>query len=1485
MADIDSLEIKIVSDATQASASLDAFVSSLERMENALGRINGGSLNTLSQGLQNLSNALVGLSNIDGRKFTTIANNVNKLSAIKGADLMQSANGLSAMSSAFGRIGTVAPQSAQSIADLGSSIKVLGSKMVDQAINNMPRLATALSDLFTQLSQVPNVKRNVIALTNALTNFVSSLRGVPKQTLQAGKSLENLQKQSTKSVKTFTNLTSKIGLFYAKFFLVMRGIKKLWSATESAMDYVETYNYFAVALDKLGRTTAKAYGEMGENDAETYTDTFRKKLTELNRKMTGYKLGDNGELIDTESIGLGLNPERLMNFQAQIMGITNSMGMLGDTSTNTAKALSMLASDLSSLTNTDLETVMGNLQSALIGQARAVYRYGIDITNASLAQTALNHGVEKSVKTMSQAEKAQLRLLAILEQSQIAWGDQARTINSVANMYRVFREQVANLGRVIGNLLLPIVKVVLPYLNAIIIVLKRLFTLLGFKLYGNSWLSDLNEDIGSIGGGVGDLEDLGEELEDTADSAKKLKQQLLGLDELNVLTTQEDSGSSKGLNMGGLDLGADIADALADYEAVWDRAFANAKNKAEEIADYIWGMLERFSKSKFWQAVKELFDVLKKIAGISFKTIIDFWKEFLAPVASWLGNEVFAKLVRLFHEFVDKINWDKILSALRNLYKVLAKFTINIGKGIIAVFEPLTKLALNVLAGIINALATAIDFLAQALLKIPENVLVAIGGFIGAILAKSLITSAWQMIKALPLLSSAIVGVKEAFMVLQAYGLKPFISYLGTFLNPITLAIGIMGALVAVTTVLNEKWTDSANAVAISALSFENLTKNCQDGVFSLEELNTSFINTTKSISGEWVALNEKITPLEGLKTEVRNAVTEINKISRSINLGAYTAEQKIPDLISQFESLYSQTKTLMQEEYDVIIMGLSGALSDVLIANGENIPDLIAQYALVQAKGEEIVADVYKEYAEAKAKFEKDNDAEAFAQTVYDLAQKLDTSGLSKALDTSTRAMEDFAGALNIEDYLTDNGLALDKFEQDIKAVSSAYTEGLTSIEEASTKYEDTLKAWETEMQNLGIDTASTKVSDVLDANEQATVDATTKQKQALQEYIGALDEGLLNQIPSIIQEAKDTYAGSDFLQDMFSEDAYTKKALDEWIANTVTPLYDTLGSEFEEFGTEGSEMATQAMQEIVDSLFDVEKIYGGQGQELFHIATLKADWEEEFKREFSTIDSYGTLYNVMKLGGEGFNNAIDDNVDESEKKTKNWFLSVLSTAVNILRIHSPSREFYEYGGYVVEGFNNGVSDGIDSSITVMNEWGNAILDSFDSISTDACKEGIFIGTCISQGIIDGMNSLKYDIKSTAQELADLVKLGIEKALDIHSPSRVMFGLGQYTTEGFKLGMESLYSETERSLQGFAGDLASVPQTDYSYNANNYNANSSGLSESLYPAIYDAMSSALADNNGSVNVTLEGDANRLFRVVQEKSNNFKKRTGQNAFA
>jgi hypothetical protein len=70
--------------------------------------------------------------------------------------------------------------------------------------------------------------------------------------------------------------------------------------------------------------------------------------------------------------------------------------------------------------------------------------------------------------------------------------------------------------------------------------------------------------------------------------------------------------------------------------------------------------------------------------------------------------------------------------------------------------------------------------------------------------------------------------------------------------------------------------------------------------------------------------------------------------------------------------------------------------------------------------------------------------------------------------------------------------------------------------------------------------------------------------------------------------------------------------------------------------------------------------------------------------------------------------------------------------------------------------------------------------------------KNTMQAGIAAMQGFIDGMDSQEKQVVETAKRIANAAAAAIRNALQIKSPSRVMMALGEYTTEGFVLGMQN---------------------------------------------------------------------------------------------
>lgn len=500
------------------------------------------------------------------------------------------------------------------------------------AIDNLVR---RLGTLNTSLSRVNG--RSFNNLGNSVRNISNGFHN-----------LSSVFSRTNSSIKKTTDLTTSLaqafGKFYASYFLVIRGTKKLWGAIKSTADYIEAYNYFDVAMGKVGADWEhqwEKYSERaGVSSAEEYADSFADRLNTELRKLSGVNLEIDAQgdgLLTTNSMkNLGLNIQEVTQYASQLASVTNSVGQTGETTLAIADSFTKLAGDISSLFNVSYSTVATNLQSGLIGQSRALYKYGIDITNATLQTKAYELGLEKAVSEMTQMEKMQLRVLAILEQSKVSWGDLANTLQSPSNQIRLLKNNFAELAMVIGQLFMPILSKVLPIINGVVIALKRLAVMIanffGIKLnlseYGQGY-SDLEEDIGGVSDGF----------DEATKSVKKFKGQLQKFDELNNLSTGSNSGKGEGIGST-IDLTDEILKATDEYNKAWQKAFDEMENKAEKFAD--------------------------KIMRI-FNKIIDYFKRGdFEGLGRWIGDSLTKAL--------DSIPWDKIYESVKDFGKGLAEF-------------------------------------------------------------------------------------------------------------------------------------------------------------------------------------------------------------------------------------------------------------------------------------------------------------------------------------------------------------------------------------------------------------------------------------------------------------------------------------------------------------------------------------------------------------------------------------------------------------------------------------------------------------------------------------------------------------------------------------------------------------------------------------------------------------------------------------------
>lgn len=674
MADIDNLQIKISADANKAKNALDKLASSLTNFQRSLS-IDTSKLTSISNSIQSIANAASSMNTSGIKNISTLTNSINRMGKIDASGLSRISSALKTFSADMA--GTKV-DGVGDIASIASSISRLGGVASGRAITNIPLLAKNLKQLFTTLSTAPNVSENIIRMTNALAGLASTGAASGRAANSLGRNLNTYTVSARRATKSTFSLAAAFGRFYATYFLVIRGIKSLWKSIEGTTDYIEAFNYYTVAFNKVGKEWGKDFEKFGYDNAEDYAQSFGNRVNELLGKMSGLKVDVDGGLISESGMkNLGLNLQEITQYASQLASITNSLGQTGEVTTAISKSMTMLAGDISSLFNVDFSTVATNLQSGLIGQSRALYKYGIDITNATLQTYAYKYGIEKAVSEMSQAEKQQLRLLAILDQSKVSWGDLANTINSPSNMIRQFTNNVKEAGMVLGQLFIPVLQKVLPVINGVIIAIKRLLVsvanLLGIKI-----------DFSSFGQGVSgyneNLEDTADALDKVGKSAKKAKSYTLGIDELNIVDPNSGSSGSSSAGGAGIDLTKEIMDATAEYEKVWQEAFDKMQNTAMGWADKV---------SKVFKPVKDIIEDL----AYAFKFDSDAWfkvagmdtSKLVTGIFDWFTKAIdsvdWEKIGRHIGSFLDGMDWTAIFTSAGNFIETAIDAAIDLWKG------------------------------------------------------------------------------------------------------------------------------------------------------------------------------------------------------------------------------------------------------------------------------------------------------------------------------------------------------------------------------------------------------------------------------------------------------------------------------------------------------------------------------------------------------------------------------------------------------------------------------------------------------------------------------------------------------------------------------------------------------------------------------------------------------------------------------------
>lgn len=215
-------------------------------------------------------------------------------------------------------------------------------------------------------------------------------------------------------------------------------------------------------------------------------------------------------------------------------------------------------------------------------QTKPVRRLGADITQSTLQTTLDQAGIDRNIANLSYAEKRLVIIASLLQQVKEANGDWGRTIESVANQTRIMSDQWERLTRSFGNMLLPLMKRILPYINGILMALTEIFGVIA-SLLGYS-----EDDFDYFGKADSSVINFSDDIGKATNNTEKLKKSMLGLRSfdkiINISTPSVDKGSSAGAGLGiSPDIMALANKTMDDY----NNKLESVEMKATKIRDNI----------------------------------------------------------------------------------------------------------------------------------------------------------------------------------------------------------------------------------------------------------------------------------------------------------------------------------------------------------------------------------------------------------------------------------------------------------------------------------------------------------------------------------------------------------------------------------------------------------------------------------------------------------------------------------------------------------------------------------------------------------------------------------------------------------------------------------------------------------------------------------------------------------------------------------
>lgn len=523
-----------------------------------------------------------------------------------------------------------------------------------------------------------------------------------------------------------------------------------------------------------------------------YTDKYITSQKVLSQTFNNSTKSLN-EYINRLSYMTGISETNISKTTAWFGQMATSLGADTEMAKDFSMALDTLSAKMSMLYNIDYEAAAKSLLDAVKGESSTLTSLtGIIVKTQSLQNTLNQVGLNVEASTLNGINLAMAEYITVANAINSTNKEMQETVNDVAWQKRVLTQQIQRLSNAFGNLLYPIVKAILPYLNAILIVLTEIINTVA-KLVG--WSGDVST---SVEGASTSFNNLEKSIQKASNASKGLR----GFDKLNNITTPTSSTGAGGV-------GGVSPELYGAFEKA-SQQLLDIRNKAQDVAEKIMDWLG-FTKdvNGEWE-----FNTIKLL-----KNIYNWWSKLNTLAKIFVSYGLVTIITKVVTQTAKLLKSLKTIVALKwanitNVISLVKEVGVN---GIGGMLTDIERLAI----GLVGVIATVdgIIRLAEAFKSIKEN---------GANFDN---------------VTDVIIGLTEAISGLAIV--------VGILTENWKLAVeGIVGLGIAIFGEMFKSATTTKDAISEVEQEVVNSAKTAQDSISSYENQLGAVKNLTEELEG-----------------------------------------------------------------------------------------------------------------------------------------------------------------------------------------------------------------------------------------------------------------------------------------------------------------------------------------------------------------------------------------------------------------------------------------------------------------------------------------------------------------------------------------------------------------------------------------------------------------------------------------------------------